>query len=139
MLFRSMLWAPAYEGGHQDHDTANFLGALFRDRIDVWEFSEYTFWGGKVRSNWFPETGRTTMAIQLSEGERRAKRALLDRYVSERGNLSHVKCDCEVVRPMPAHDYSLAAHPPPLFYQRFQWVPRHPRVDHTRPHDVTRA
>jgi LmbE family N-acetylglucosaminyl deacetylase len=134
-----ILWVPAYEGGHQDHDTANFLGSLFRDRIDVWEFSEYTFWGGKVRSNWFPETSRTTMAIQLSAGERAEKRALLDQYASERGNLSHIGCECEVVRPMPSHDYGAPSHPPPLFYQRFQWVPRHPRVDYTHPHDVTRA
>jgi LmbE family N-acetylglucosaminyl deacetylase len=134
-----MLWAPAYEGGHQDHDTANFLASLFRDRVDVWEFGEYTFWGGKVRCNWFPETGRTTMSVQLTDEERATKRALLNLYESERGNLKHIKCDCEVVRPIQEHDYSAPSHPPPLFYQRFQWVPRHPRVDHCRPHDVTRA
>jgi LmbE family N-acetylglucosaminyl deacetylase len=134
-----MLWAPAYEGGHQDHDTANFLASLFRDRADVWEFAEYTYWGGKVRCNWFPETARTTVAIQLSDEERAAKRALLDVYCSERGNLGYVECDGEVVRPMPVHDYAQPSHPPPLFYQRFQWVPYHPRVDRTQPHDVTRA
>jgi LmbE family N-acetylglucosaminyl deacetylase len=134
-----MLWAPAYEGGHQDHDTANFLASLFRDRADVWEFSEYSFWGGKVRSNWFPEPSRTTMSIQLNAEERERKRKLLSVYASERGNLGHILCDCEVVRPMPVHNYALPAHALPLFYQRFQWVPRHPRVDHCRPHEVTRA
>ena len=134
-----MMWAPAYEGGHQDHDTANFLASLFRDRVDVWEFSEYTFWGGKVRCNWFAETGPATMFVDLTAEERATKRALLDQYASERGNLRHVECDREVVRPMLEHDYGAPSHPPPLFYQRFQWVPRHPRVDHCHPHEVTRA
>lgn len=134
-----MVWAPTYEGGHQDHDTTNFLASLFRDRVDVWEFAEYTYWGGKVRCNWFPETARTTMAIQLNDNERAAKRALLDIYSSERGNLDYVERDCEVVRPMQAHDYGAPSHPLPLFYQRFQWVPYHPRVDHTKPDEVTRA
>jgi hypothetical protein len=79
------------------------------------------------------------MSVQLTKDEQIHKRALLSVYASERGNLNYVKCDCEVVRPMPPHDYNMPAHPLPLFYQRFQWVPRHPRVDHTRPQDVVRA
>ena len=134
-----MLWAPAFEGGHQDHDVANFLASKFRDRTDVWEFSEYTFWGGRVRSNWFPETSRTTVCIELSEFEQAFKRSLLRTYASERGNLGHIDCDRETVRPMPVHRYDEPPHPSPLFYQRFQWVPRHPRVDYCRPMDVARS
>ena len=32
------VWAPAYEGGHQDHDTASFLASLLSPAVPVWEF-----------------------------------------------------------------------------------------------------
>ena len=37
------LLAPAYEGGHQDHDVANFIASRFRNCINVLEFSEYNY------------------------------------------------------------------------------------------------
>ena len=47
------VWTPAYEGGHQDHDTASFLGALLSPLVPVWEFSEYHFAGACVHSQEF--------------------------------------------------------------------------------------
>ena len=43
------IWVPAWEGGHQDHDVANFLAARAADGRPVIEFAEYNRGGGTVR------------------------------------------------------------------------------------------
>jgi LmbE family N-acetylglucosaminyl deacetylase len=132
----SEVWVPAWEGAHQDHDVANFLAA----RLDrpVFEFAEYGFAGGVVRSNEFPAGGGAIIRLTLAEAE--WKRALLALYASERGNLHHIGVVQEALRPLPRHDYARPPHAGKLFYQRFQWVPfRHPRIDFTRPQEVCAA
>lgn len=125
-----VLWAPAWEGAHQDHDAANLLAAVFRDRVTAWEYAEYNFAGGIARSQTFiAELGGEEVLRLTSEAAAR-KRAVLALYVSERGNLRHVRVEQESLRPLPAHDYSRPPHSGPLFWERFQWIPfRHPRVD----------
>ena len=133
------IWTPAYEGGHQDHDAANFLASRLADRAPVWEFSEYNFAGGRVNSQRFAQPNGTEHVLNLSADEAATKRALLDAYASERGNLGYVRTGREAFRPLATYDYSRPPHPGRLFYQRFQWVPRHPRIDYTKPDDVCRA
>lgn len=135
-----VLWCPAYEGGHQDHDTTNFLASLFRDRVSVWEFSEYNFAGSRVQSNRFPtETGRER-EIVLEEEERGRKRELLNIYRSERLNLRYIASVREVFRLLGDYDYSRPPHAGKLFYERFQWARGFSsRVDPTQPEEVCRA
>lgn len=135
----ALLWAPAYEGGHQDHDVASFLAWLVHDRLPVWEFSEYNFAGGGVRSNAFLAATGAEQILSLDPAEAAAKREALSIYASEHGNLRHIATRREAFRPLTAYDYARPPHPGRLFYQRFQWVPRHPRVDHCRPAEVCRA
>jgi LmbE family N-acetylglucosaminyl deacetylase len=131
----SEVWAPAWEGAHQDHDVANWIAA--RLGLPVQEFAEYSFFGGEVHSNAFPDGGGS---IALPPEEQAWKRNLLAVYASERGNLRHIRCEREALRPLPQHDYARPPHEGRLFYQRFQWVPfRHPRIDFTEPQDVCRA
>ncbi|CAK0746494.1 PIG-L family deacetylase [Azospirillaceae bacterium] len=128
------LWIPAYEGGHQDHDAANLLGACLDAEIAVWEFAEYNFCGGKIMSHRFPQPHPDEQQLELTADETATKRRLLELYASERGNLSYVSCSHEVFRPLCFADYRRPPHPGRLFYQRFQWVPfRHPRIDFTTP------
>jgi LmbE family N-acetylglucosaminyl deacetylase len=132
----SEVWVPAWEGAHQDHDVANFLAA--RLDLPVFEFAEYGFAGGIVRSNEFPDGGGAILRLTAEEAE--WKRALLALYASERGNLRHIRVEQEALRPLPRHDYARPPHEGKLFYQRFQWVPfRHPRIDFTQPHEVCAA
>jgi LmbE family N-acetylglucosaminyl deacetylase len=139
ILRPAVLWVPAYEGGHQDHDVANFLASLVAERLPVWEFSEYNHAGGIVRSNAFaPGTGEDGL-LPLDRQEAARKRDILAIYASEHGNLRHIATRQEAFRPLARYDYSRPPHPGRLFYQRFQWVPRHPRVDHCRPAEVCRA
>jgi LmbE family N-acetylglucosaminyl deacetylase len=133
------LWVPAYEGGHPDHDLANFLASTLREGLTVWEYSEYNFSGGRVRCNEFiSRTGEET-ELTLSDEERRFKKTLLAMYASERGNLNYLRTEREVFRPLAEYDYSRPPHPGTLFYRRFAWAAIHPRVNHVRPAEVSRS
>ncbi|MCG8354709.1 MAG: PIG-L family deacetylase [Kiloniellales bacterium] len=133
------LWAPAYEGGHQDHDVANFLASRFADRIRVREFPEYNFVGGRVCSQAFHDADGEEEVIKLVPEEAERKRARLALYRSEQGNLGHIRVEQECFRPLRRRDYARPPHPGRLFYQRFQWVPHHPRIDYCRPEEVCQA
>ncbi len=134
------IWAPAYEGAHQDHDAASFLAWTLGDRATLWEFAEYTNQGGRARSQDFPCASGTELTLMLTPQEIEAKRQALAAYPSERGNLKHIEAGREVFRPFAGYDYSKPPHPGVLFYQRFQWVwPRHPRVDYTKADEVCAA
>ncbi len=134
-----MVWAPAWEGGHQDHDSANFLASRLGDLAPVWEFAEYNRAGGTINAQSFPDGGEGLM-LSLSPDEVALKREALAMYPSETGNLGYVGTARERFRPLPAHDYARPPHAGRTFYQRFQWVPfRHPRVDFTTPEEVCAA
>ncbi|HLW93098.1 MAG TPA: PIG-L family deacetylase [Roseiarcus sp.] len=134
------LWVPAYEGGNPDHDGLNALGRLLARRLNVLEFAEYNFFGGSVHAQEFPYPNGEEETIILTPEERAQKRALLELYASERGNLSYVGTARECFRPLAAYDYNRPPHPGTLWYARFQWVPfRHPRVDFTPPREVSEA
>lgn len=136
----AVLWVPAYEGGHQDHDVTNALASLFADRVPVWEYAEYNRAGGRLNSHCFPDRRGGECTLELTAAERDEKRALLSLYPSEAGNLAHIHAEREAFRPLPRHDYTRPPHPGTLFHARFRWVPvPHPRVDFTDPADVRRA
>jgi LmbE family N-acetylglucosaminyl deacetylase len=131
------LWTPAYEGGHQDHDVANYLGAKFVSQGPVFEAPLYNFAGGKIWSQKFITPRDTDMELSLTPREREAKFYALGIYESEKGNLNYVKCNSEACRILEPYDYRYPPHSGKCFYQRFQWVPfSHPRIDFTRPSEV---
>lgn len=133
------VWVPAYEGGHQDHDVASFIGAQLAERFTVWEFAEYNFAGGEVRSQSFIQESGDEWVLDLDDAERSRKRALLALYESEQKNLGYVGSEREVLRPLVGYDYARPPHEGRMFYQRFQWVPYHPRIDYCRPEQVCQA
>ena len=135
-----MLWTPAFEGAHQDHDAANCLASTFASRMPVWEFAEYNNGRGRTLSQEFLAPNGAETVLELSAAEMETKRAAMALYASERGNLKHIEAAREAFRPLAAYDYALPPHQGVLFYQRFQWVwPRHPRVDYTKPEEVAAA
>lgn len=134
------LWVPAYEGGNPDHDGLNAVGKLFAQQISVLEFAEYNFSGGKTRSQEFPHPNGTEQIVTLTSAEQNKKRAALTLYKSEQQNLNYVDVQRECYRPLAIYDYNCPPHEGPLWYARFQWVPfRHPRVDFTKPSEVSAA
>jgi LmbE family N-acetylglucosaminyl deacetylase len=133
------IWAPAYEGGHQDHDVANFIASRLAPEYAVWEFAEYNFAGAEVRSQAFIEPNGRECELILDDAEQARKRELLRLYASEQKNLGYVGVEREVFRPLADYDYTRPPHAGRMFYQRFQWVPYHPRIDYCRPEEVCRA
>jgi LmbE family N-acetylglucosaminyl deacetylase len=126
------LWVPAWEGGHQDHDAANFLAARTAGGRPITEFAEYNRGGGGVRWNRFVQPNGSEIELNLSPAQRAAKRSLLALYGSERANLSGARLKVESRRPLPAYDYARRPHEGALLRERFHWVGRlvrHPRVD----------
>jgi len=126
------LWVSAWEGGHQDHDVANFLAAQFRGEMPVFEFAEYNLTDGQPNWQRFARPNGTETVLTLSEAESKAKLALLASYRSEKGNLAAVKVACESHRPLPAYDYTRPPHDGKLSREWFHWVGKifpHPRVD----------
>jgi LmbE family N-acetylglucosaminyl deacetylase len=135
------LWVPAFEGGNPDHDGANAIAArVAAEGVGVLEFAEYNLAGGRPRSHAFPNPSGQETVLALTPTERSAKRRLIGLYASEKANLGYVASERETFRPLAAHDYARPPHPGKLWYARFQWAPfRQPRVDYTRPEEVTAA
>jgi LmbE family N-acetylglucosaminyl deacetylase len=135
------IWTPAYEGGNPDHDGANAIAArLAAGGMSVLEFAEYNLQGGRPRSHAFPVPNGQETVLALTPAERDAKRRLIGLYASEQANLNYVLPDRETFRPLATYDYARPPHPGKLWYARFQWAPfRQPRVDYTRPEDVSAA
>jgi len=134
------IWVPAWEGGHQDHDVANFLAAQIARDVPVTEFAEYNYAGGAVRSQSFPALRGDETVLRLSALETTQKRRLLARYRSEARNLTHIGTAVEMLRPLGPYDYRAPPHQGTLFRERFHWVPfRHPRVDFDSSADILAA
>jgi LmbE family N-acetylglucosaminyl deacetylase len=124
------LWVSAWEGGHQDHDSANFLASRFAGRVLVREFAEYNFAGGATQVQRFADSDGSEAVLRLSDEEAVLKRRLLAIYRSERTKLTFVGTEIESLRPLRRHDYTAPPHRGTLFRERFHWVPfRHPRID----------
>ncbi len=118
----------------------NGLAQCFADRLEVLEFAEYNYFRARPRPQQFPFPNGAEETIVLSAAERDRKRELLDLYASERRNLGYVGLDQESWRKLARYDYGRPPHPGVLWYARHQWVPfRHPRVDFTKPQEVSEA
>jgi LmbE family N-acetylglucosaminyl deacetylase len=135
------IWTPAFEGGNPDHDGANAIASrLAADGVDVLEFAEYNFVGGRAQLHRFPQLTGAEEVLELTEPERAMKRRALRIYASEQGNLGYVATEREVFRPLAPYIYGEPPHEGRLWFARFQWVPfRHPQVDFTDPRDVYAA
>jgi LmbE family N-acetylglucosaminyl deacetylase len=137
------VWAPAYEGGHQDHDVTNMLASTLDGAggpVQVLEFAEYNYRDGIVRSHEFVAPSHDDVVLVLTAEERQLKADLLGTYASERANLRHIQIGRERFRHLARYDYSRPPHPSPLFYERFHWIPfRQPRVDFTSAAQICEA
>jgi N-acetylglucosamine malate deacetylase 1 len=126
------IWVSAWEGGHQDHDVANFLAARVCGGRPVTEFAEYNHGGGAPRWNRFAVPNGSEAELRLTAAETATKRRLLALYRSERANLALARVRVESRRPLPIYDYGRPPHAGTLLRERFHWVGqlvRHPRVD----------
>ena len=133
------IWVPAYEGGNPDHDGLNALASTIK-HVPVFEMAEYHFAHGIPHPNAFLAIKGNEIILDLTDDEKKMKRAAFALYKSEQKNLVDMDVRYESFRPLAQYDYSKRPHEGKLWYERFQWVPfRHPRVDFTKAEMVSKA
>jgi LmbE family N-acetylglucosaminyl deacetylase len=123
------LLAPAYEGGHPDHDTAAFLAAqVSREfRTQHWETPYYhRSRSGKLKRQTFLHNASATseITLALSPAELARKQAMWQRYSSQSEVLSDFSIERELYRPAPFYDFTRPPHNGQLNYEAWQWETR---------------
>jgi N-acetylglucosamine malate deacetylase 2 len=118
----------AYEGGHPDHDATAFAvhAALLLGRgfsgaePTLVEMTSYHDRGGAtVRGEFLPLGRAREVTLELTESERKRKRAMLAAYETQRGVLAAFKIDVERFRLAPTYDFGAPPHEGRLHYERF--------------------
>ena len=135
-----MIWVPAYEGGHHDHDVASYLGTLFNADIEVWEYALYNNADGRLNPQRFAEPIGSERVFRLDDADIETKARAVAAYASKPEEFDALKLEQECLRPLAAYDYARRPHAGRLAYQRHRWLPfNHPRIDHTEPEEVSAA
>jgi LmbE family N-acetylglucosaminyl deacetylase len=115
----------AYEGGHPDHDSCNFLGRQVADDLGlpVWEAPLYFRHGGdNMLLQEFHRTNGTEIELIPTSEEHRRKRQMCEAYVSQRGVVAVFENNhSERFRPMAEYDYAKPPHEGVLNYEAWQW------------------
>ncbi len=115
----------AYEGGHPDHDSCNFLGRQVADDLGLpaWEAPLYFRRADNdVLLQEFHSTNGTEIDLIPTAEEQRRKRAMCEAYVSQKGVVGIFENNLrETFRPMSQYDYSRPPHSGVLNYEAWQW------------------
>ena len=126
----------AYEGGHPDHDSCNFLTSLLARRfgLPAWDFPLYhrTSDGLIVHQHPLPAGGHhydAEVVLQPTPTELEIKKRMLQTYTSQ-GDLKECAAVVERFRPLPAYDYSRPPHDGVLNYEAWGWPIRGAEVSH---------
>ncbi|MGO9571198.1 MAG: PIG-L deacetylase family protein [Desulfomonilaceae bacterium] len=132
-----VIFANAYEGGHPDHDSVNFLAYEASARLgvtpDLFEFPLYngtgTFVHWKWRINHFPPGGPAVLHNPLSDTAIRCKYEMMKAHASQKLYMIPARLACprgrltregEPYRPCPMdRDHSVPPHPGQLNYERW--------------------
>jgi N-acetylglucosamine malate deacetylase 2 len=113
----------AYEGGHPDHDSCNFITSIIaRQRsLPAWEMPIEPLFK-KVERNFQKLRSAPQPAIQLhpTADEIARKHQVLEAYASQ-GDLAYLDSVTETFRPLPAYDYTRPPHDGVLNYEAWQW------------------
>jgi len=117
----------AYEGGHPDHDTCNFLASRVgrRHRLPVFEMPLYhrSADGVSVHQEFLLHS-ETEFAVEPTFEELEHKHRMLAAYPSQQLTLDFFTSDVERFRRLAAYDYSRPPHPGTLNYEAWQWSMR---------------
>ncbi len=113
----------AYEGGHPDHDSCNFVCSVVGRRlsIPVWEMPLYhrSSDGVGVFQEFLDEGDE--IVVQPTKEEIENRRRMLELYPSQGQTLQQFAATTERFRPLRKYDYSKPPHPGVLNYEAWQW------------------
>jgi len=114
----------AYEGGHPDHDSCNFITSLIaRERsLPAWEMPIEPLFK-KVKRTWqaFKSPAQPAVLLHPTPAEIARKRRALDAYASQ-GTFKGIESVDETFRRLPQYDYTRRPHEDMLNYESWQWT-----------------
>ena len=118
--------APAFEGGHPDHDAASFLAAQLARHLGVqhWELPYYhRTAAGQVKQQEFLQhlPSNAEVTLWLSDPEIKLKQAMWSRYQSQCAVLSEFAVEKEIYREAPKYAWNKAPHKGVLNYEAWGW------------------
>ena len=128
--------APAYEGGHPDHDAVAFAvwaacAVLSRAGLRVPVALEFPLYhagvDGAMTTGRFVGGGPAALVLRLNEEQQQAKRRMAACFSSQQAVLSAFALDVERFRAAPERDFRLPPHAGTLYYESQPW-----RVDGAR-------
>jgi LmbE family N-acetylglucosaminyl deacetylase len=115
----------AYEGGHPDHDSCNFLGhqSAVEFQLPAWEAPLYFRRAGSdVLLQEFHSTNGNEIELTPTPEESSRKRTMCEAYVSQKGVVAIFENNArEIFRPMAQYDYTRPPHEGQLNYEAWQW------------------
>ena len=113
----------AYEGGHPDHDSCNFITAQIarKQHLPAWEMPIEPLFN-KVERSWqtFRSPAQPAILLHPTSLEIARKRRALDAYASQ-GTFTGIDSGDETFRPIPEYDYSRRPHQGVLNYESWKW------------------
>jgi LmbE family N-acetylglucosaminyl deacetylase len=123
-LHLEAILAPAYEGGHPDHDSCSLLACLLGRElgIPVWEMPLYhRSQSGSLKHQEFLNLNGTELTLYPTAEELGKRAEMLSTYASQPDASQFVNSPVELYRPQPEYDYSCPPHAGQLNYEAWQW------------------
>ena len=114
----------AYEGGHPDHDSCNFITAISsrEQSLPAWEMPVYNLFHKEDREfQTFMPAPEPVISLDPTPNEIARKRQALEAYVSQGHFLARFDSVKESYRPLPEYDYTRPPHEGVLNYEAWQW------------------
>lgn len=116
--------APAYEGGHPDHDACSFIAHIVgeQQRVPVWEMPLYhRAANGRIVCQRFLDANGTEVRIRCTAAELLNRNALVANYASQIDLGMFIKSKVECFRPQRKYDFSRPPHDGPANYEIWGW------------------
>jgi N-acetylglucosamine malate deacetylase 2 len=114
----------AYEGGHPDHDSCNFMTSLIaqENSLPAWEMPvDHLFRKGERKLQTLRTPPQPSITVHPTAEEIRRKRKALEAYVSQGHFLARFASVDETFRPMAEYDYAQPPHEGVLNYEAWNW------------------
>ncbi len=114
----------AYEGGHPDHDSCNFITFMLAREfaLPAWEMPVYNLFHKEGRAfQTFMPSPDPAITLDPTAKEVARKRHMLEAYASQGSFLLKFDAVKESFRPMAKYDYARPPHEGVLNYEAWQW------------------
>ena len=122
-----VVFSPAYEGGHPDHDAAALATAMVYKRRRSFVHREFPLYHAGPKGQLLPgkflfhDVDCPEELIVFSESERELKSRMLKCFATQTQMLSQFPVAGERFRRAPAYNFAEAPHPGLLLYESWGW------------------